>query len=274
MTTTAAQSPRADQRRDPSYVRRLWKRRHFGLYLAFGQVQSRNASTALGLVWWVLNPLLLAGIYFLLFGVIFSARETVDDYLPYLLAGLFAFYYTRAAVLGSMSMLLSNAKLMASLRFPRLVLPLAGLLEGLVGFGAALAVFLVITAPAVGAPPVQLLMLPAVLLLHTVFNAGLGAAAARLAVPFRDVRNFVPYFIRLWLYASPVVYVLEQVPDALRVVLLVNPMTPFLDLYRYALLGREAGAETWLAATAWALGVGVGGVLLFVRGEKNFARHL
>lgn len=273
MTVTAAPG-RAREQEDASYVRLLWARRDFALYLAFGQVRARNASTALGTVWWVLNPLLLAGIYFLLFGVIFRAQQTVEDYLAYLLSGLFAFYYTRAAVLGSMSTLLSNAKLMANLRFPRLVLPLAGLLEGLVGFLAAVAVFLVITAPTLGAPPPSVLLLPIVVLLHTLFNVGLGAAVARFAVPFRDVKNLVPYALRLWLYASPVVYVIDQAPEALRVALLFNPMTPYLDLYRFALLGREVDALTWGSAVAWAVVAAVVGIGMFVKGEKTFARHL
>lgn len=257
-----------------SYVRRLWARRDFALYLAFGQVRARNASTALGTVWWVLNPLLLAGIYFLLFGVIFRAQQTVDDYLAYLLSGLFAFYYTRAAVLGGMTTLIGNAKLMANLRFPRLVLPLAGLLEGLVGFVASILVFLVITAPSLGAPPPSVLLLPAVVVLHTVFNIGLAAGVARMAVPFRDIKNLVPYAVRLWLYASPVVYVVDQAPEALRTALLLNPMTPFLDLYRAALLARDADGLTWAAAAAWAVGSAVVGIAVFVRGEKTFARHL
>jgi teichoic acid transport system permease protein len=273
VTVTAAPR-RAGEQQDASYLRRLWVRRDFALYLAFGQVRARNASTALGTVWWVLNPLLLAGIYFLLFGVIFRAQQTVDNYLAYLLSGLFAFYYTRAAVLGATNTLLSNAKLMANLRFPRLVLPLAGLLEGLVGFFAAVAVFLVIAAPSLGVPPPQVLLLPVVVLLQTLFNVGVGAAVARLAVPFRDVRNFMPYALRLWLYASPVVYVIDQAPEALRVVLLLNPMTPYLDLYRFALLGREADALAWGSAVAWAVVAAVVGIGMFVKGEKTFARHL
>jgi teichoic acid transport system permease protein len=119
-----------------------------------------------------------------------------------------------------------------------------------------------------------MLVLPVVLLLHTLFNMGLGAAVARVAVPFRDVKNLVPYALRLWLYTSPIVYLIEQAPDALRIVLLFNPMTPFLDLYRFALLGREVDALTWGSAVAWAVVAAGAGIGLFVRGEKTFARHL
>jgi teichoic acid transport system permease protein len=257
-----------------AYIRDLWGRREFTAYLAYAHIRTQNASTVFGLLWFVLNPLLLAGIYYLLFGVIFGAADRVPNYIPYLLSGLFAFYFTRGALLGAANTILSNAKLMVNLRFPRLILPLAGLAEAALGFVASLVPYFVF-AFAYDAPPgAAVALLPAVFALHTLFNLGLGTLVARLTVPFRDVKNLLPYVLRLWLYASPIVYALDQVPGRLQRVVELNPMTPLLGLYRGVLLGHEVTTATLLAAVAWSVGLLALGLWSFVRAEPHFVRYL
>src|SRR5690606_26306905 len=110
--------------------------------------------------------------------------------------------------------LLANAKLLVNVRFPRLILPMAAVFEALVGFAASLVVFYAIVLPTrqlQGVP--RLWWLPVIVALHTCFNLGLGAAVARLAVPFRDLNNLIPYLNRLWLYVTPIIWpiaLLEQ----------------------------------------------------------------
>lgn len=257
-----------------TYASELWRRREFTTYLALGNINARNASTALGLFWWVLNPLLLGCIYFFLFGVVFNARLTIPDYFPYLLSGLFAFYYTRGCLIGSSGAILSNAKLMTNLAFPRLSLAISGLLEAAFGFLASLAAYFLLTIPMGYIPRLEVLALPVVFLLHSVFNMGLGALAARLTVPYRDVKNLLPYVLRLWLYLSPIVFTIDRLPERAQGFMLLNPMYPFLELYRWTVLGRSAPATTWAAALAWSLFVVVLGVTLFVRAEHRFVRYL
>jgi teichoic acid transport system permease protein len=257
------------------YLRELWRRREFSLYLALANLKARNASTALGLFWWVLNPLLLGGVYLLVFGVIFEARRSHPAYLAYLLSGIFVFYYTRAAMLGSSTSILSNAKLLANLRFPRLVLPLAALIEALVGFGASILVYFLVAFLAHGIYPQAWVawLVPAVAI-HTLFNFGLGALTARVTVPFRDVTNLVPYVVRLWLYLSPIIYTLDRVPAGLRPYLELNPLVPFLAIYRAGLLGEAVTAGAVALAVGWALVVAALGVALFVRYEGRMVRYL
>lgn len=201
-----------------------------------------------------------------------AARD--PDYYPFLFSGLFAFYYSRGALLGSSNAILSNAKLMTNLRFPRLSLVLAGLLESTFGFLASLLAYFLMTLPAGHPPQVELLGLPAVLLIHMVLNVGLGALAARLTIPFRDVKNLLPYFLRIWLYLSPVTYAVDRIPDEIRPYAYLNPLTSILELHRWALMGEPVKASTWLIAIAWALISALGGVALFVRAEGSFVRHL
>ena len=257
-----------------SYIRDLWHRREFTVYLALARIQARNSSTSLGLLWWVLNPLMLAGIYYLIFGIIFDARQDLPVYFPYLVSGVFAFYYTRGALLSSTSTILANAKLMVNLKFPRLTLVVAGVLESGFGFVASLFVYLLVALPMGAWPGVEIAALPIVVILHSGFNLGLGALGARFTIPFRDLHNLLPYALRLWLYLSPVVYTMEQVPGGLRMLIAVNPLTPILGLYRWCLLGQPLEPWVPIAAVGWTLlAIGLG-VPTFTRAERHFVRYL
>ena len=124
-TVTVSRRPQLSRWR--SYVRDLWSRREFAWFLASGNLKARNASTALGLAWWVLNPLIMAGVYFLVFGFIFNARQGESQYLAYLLSGMFAFNFVTMSMTGGANSILANSKLLANIRFPRLILPLSAL---------------------------------------------------------------------------------------------------------------------------------------------------
>jgi len=261
-----------------NYLRELWARREFAWYLANANLKARNASTSLGLFWWVLNPLLLAAIYWFVFGVIFAGARGGSGYLAYLLTGIFAFYYTRSAMVGGVGSILNNRKLLSNLNFPRLVLPATALLESAVGFGFALAILYPIVGPLDGSwPTSKIVWLLPIFIVHSSFNFGLAAITARMAVPFRDINNLVPYFLRLWLYLSPIIWTIDQldnVSDTLATVVKLNPMFPILSVYRTALLGDPLVVADFVAATAYGAGFLVVGVLLFVRYEGKMARYL
>jgi teichoic acid transport system permease protein len=256
----------------------LWSRREFAWFLASGNLKARNASTALGLAWWVLNPLIMAGVYFLVFGFIFNARQGEDQYLAYLLSGMFAFNFVTMSMTGGANSILANSKLLANIRFPRLILPLSALAEALYGFLASLLVYYFIAWPADGVyPTVWLLLLPVIVGLQTIFNLGLASLTARMAVPFRDINNLIPHINRLWMYLSPIIWPMSFVADKADVfqwILRINPLYSFIVLYRTALMGRAFEPDMLLLASAWAVVMGVGGVLAFVRYEGNMVRHL
>jgi teichoic acid transport system permease protein len=267
-------------RRLRTYFTDLWNRREFAWFLAMGNLKARNASTALGLFWWVLNPLLLGLVYYLVFGIFFGGSRP-DDYIAYLLAGMFVFHYTGQSMTGGANAILQNAKLLANLKFPRLVLLISSLIESSVGFLASLLVFYAIAWPAIGVHPSRyLLLLVAVLPIHVLFNLGLSAVVARLAVPFRDINNFIPYLNRLWLYMSPIIWPLDFLDNAgptLRRLVELNPMFHLIGLYRTALIGYPDYPFQFgdlLVSFAWAVAVFVLGVAGFIRYETRMVRYL
>jgi len=262
------------------YLRDLWGRREFAWHLARGNLKARNATTALGLLWWVLNPLLLGAIYVVVFGIILKVSRSRDDYVSYLLSGMFAFYYTRSSMVAGVNSIVQNTRLLANLNFPRLILPFSGMVESAYGFVASLAVFYVIVWPIEGTLPGSgIVFLVPIAVIQTLFNFGLAALVARIAVPFRDINNLVPYLLRLWLYLSPIIYSASflddrDVPAILRRLLEINPMFPMLGVYRHALIGDPFRGSDLVLSTVWASAVFVIGIASFVRSEGRMARYL
>jgi teichoic acid transport system permease protein len=265
-----------------TYITLLWGRREFAWYLAMGNLKARNASTVLGLFWWVLNPLLLGLVYAFVFGVLLQRGGDPDpDAIPYvawLLSGIFPFYFTQTALTGGVNSIVSNNKLLANLNFPRLVMPISSIIEAFVGFLASIVAFVVIAGVAAGIwPTLSIWMLLPVIVIHTMFNLGLSAIVARLAVPFRDLNNLVPYITRLWLYMSPIILRPEFIAELTGKKLAVfqmNPLFSILSIYRGALLGTPVEPWHWYAAIAWSLAILVVGLLAFVRYEGKMTRYL
>jgi teichoic acid transport system permease protein len=271
---TTATTPTYYVRRFNQYMSELWRRRDFVWFLAKGNIKARNASTILGLVWWVLNPLLLGLVYFFVFGLIFPRQRDI----AYLLSGMFVFHYSSQSLSGGAASILSNSKLLVNIRFPRLILPIAFLLESTFGFLASLLVFYAIVGPITGSwPGPEILLFALALPLHIFFNVGLAAATARLAVPFRDINNLIPYLNRIWLYLSPIIWplaLIESMSGTMQNLLRLNPMFPIIAVYRTALLGYPLEQADLVAMLVWCLAVGVVGIAMFIKYEGRMVRYL
>ena len=108
-----------------SYIGELWQRRDFAVFLAVGNLRARNASTSLGLLWWVIDPILLGLVYFLVFGVILKTGRGDSSFIAYLLSGMFPFYYTRAALQGGANSITQNARMLVLSIVAAIFLPLS-----------------------------------------------------------------------------------------------------------------------------------------------------
>lgn len=259
------------------YLRELWRRREFAVALGLGNLKARNASTTLGLFWWIINPLLMGGVYFTVFGLLFGGSRP-PDFLVYLMSGMFVFHFTSQSMSGGAHSILQNSRLLANLRFPRLILPISTLIESLVGFLASIVVLIAIAAvTGYGYFGPKLFLVFVVLPLQLVFNLGLAALIARLAVPFRDIGNLLPYLTRIWLYVTPIIWPVEFIdglPEWTQRLVAANPMFHFVSVYRTALLGYPWSPLDLQLSTISALLVGVLGVALFVKHEGHMVRYL
>lgn len=272
---TQTSTPVYYSRRLAAYVKELWRRREFVWFLAMGNFKARNASTALGLFWWVLNPLLLSLVYWFVFGLIFPGSRDII----YLMAGMFVFHFTSQSMTGGANAILQNAKLLTNLKFPRLILPLANLIEAMVGFAVSLGVLLVLQLLLrTEFPNEYILLLVVIVPFQILFNLGLASIMARMAVPFRDINNFIPYVNRVWLYLSPIIWPLTFLESdrasSFAAFAEWNPMFPLISVYRAALIGHPFDPAMLGRFAIWAVAVGLIGIGLFVRYEGKIARHL
>ncbi|MGW4940618.1 ABC transporter permease [Actinoplanes sp. NPDC004185] len=264
----------------PEYTRQLWAYRHFIASYANAKVSSALGKTRLGVFWQVLTPLINASVYYLIFGVILNTKSGVDNFVAYLCTGVFIFGFTQSTVSAGIQAISGNLGLIRALHFPRASLPLAITMVEVRNTIASLAVLMVIVV-AFGEPiTLEWLLILPIFLIQAVFNAGLALAGARLGSKFPDVRNLIPFVMRMWFYMSAVLYPVTRFTDHLSGWKLhlveANPMLVFIDLMRHALMEDVPLAASpmlmWLEAIGWTLVVGTGGYVYFWRGEKGYGR--
>jgi len=275
---TAAEAERAGLRpmgvrpRMRDYLPELWARREFALLVPLGDMRQRSMDTVLGGAWHLLNPLIQAGIYYLLFGVILRQRGEVDNYAAWLIVGLFVFAFTQKSVQSSSRIIVVKAQMLRSLNFPAAILPVSVNLSELLAHLPALVVMVGVVL-ATGVPPAfTWLLLPLLTVLQLVFNLGLSLTVARLTVHFRDMDHLLTHVLRLWFYFSGILFPVTLAPEGpLRTLLTINPPHTFIAVARGLLLeGRIDGSALGLAAM-WTVASLVLGGLWFHRFEGRYA---
>jgi teichoic acid transport system permease protein len=262
------------------YLSELWARREFIWYSALADMRAKHANTVFGIGWWVLSPLLLGSVYLLVFGYILETRRGDPNYIGFLLAGLFAFTYSRELMTRGPQSIRTNGSIIAARRFPRLILPLTAVMQSAVGFAASLVPFVLIAGLTNGDwPGMHTFIIIPIFILQTLFNIGLATIFAQLIVPFPDVGNAMQFVGRIWLYTSPVIFPIEVRLKALNeaaftAITIFNPMVSILGVWRGALLNRPIEDWMWYGAIGWSLLVFTVGVLTFVRNEDRLVRHV
>ena len=260
------------------YLRHSWRRRHFAFAMPADKFRSRNQNTVLGNLWNLLNPLLTAGVYFLLFGVILNVNRGIDNYIFWLVIGLFAYRFTTSTVMQGAVSITSRQGLVRSLRFPRILLPVASTIGELITFAFEVLILFVFAFATGAGISWRVLLLPVVVALHTLFNFGCALIAARCNDSFRDVEKFLPFVFQILRYLSgvmvPIALFEDRGPKVIHLVLSWNPLVWILDIYRWVFLGDAVGMEitgvlTAALMTATILAIGL---KFFALAEHRYGR--
>lgn len=253
-------------------VKELWQFRDLLTTLATRDVKLRYRQTALGAIWVILQPLLAAGIFAVVFG---KVAKLPSDGVPYFLfayAGLLGWNVFNSTLTKVSSCLIQNSSLVSKVFFPRLVLPLSSVFSSLVDFGVAFAMMIVLMVIYGVVPGAGLLLLPVWLLLTLLLALGIGLYASALMVSYRDVQYVLPVLTQFLLYASPVAYAISAVPGKLRFLYFLNPLSGLLEGFRWSLLGRGTlDARSMGYAALVSVGIFIGGAFAFKRMERKFA---
>jgi teichoic acid transport system permease protein len=256
--------PSAQRQSIGTYLTELARRWSFIMGFATARNIAMYTEAKLGQLWQVLAPLLNAGVYFLIFGLIISGvSRGVPDYLPFLVTGVFVFSFTQRTFISTSKVITDSLPLIRALKFPRAALPLAYVMIELQQMLLSMAVLFVLVL-AEGEPLTWhwLLVIPALLLL-TMFNAGIGLFAARTGARVNDFAQLLPFLMRTWLYLSGVIYSIQlfvaehsQHHAWATTLLQLNPAAIFITLVRNALLSTQRasafGAKPYNAAKCYA----------------------
>jgi lipopolysaccharide transport system permease protein len=253
-------------------LRELWQFRDLLLTLALRDLKLRYKQTALGVVWVVLQPLMAAGIFSFVFG---KVAKLPSDGVPYFLfsyAGLLGWNLFNSTLTKTSGCLVGNSQLISKVFFPRLVLPLSTVPSVMIDFAVAAGMMTVLMIIYNVAPGWSLLLLPIWMAILLMLSLGIGLCAASLAVSYRDVQYILPVFLQILLYASPIAYAVSAVPEHLRPIYLINPLSSVLEAFRWSLLGVGSPTPGTIAYAAAVSGtVFLLGTFSFKRMERRFA---
>lgn len=259
------------------YLVQLWSFRQFIFYDARARVRSGTRRDRLGSAWLLLNPVFNGLTYYFIFGILLQTSGGIDNYIGYLVTGIFVFQFSAGAITSVARSIRSNKTVIQAFNFPRAALPIgANLREELSGVPLILAMLLIVVVlpPVELIGPLWLLIIPA-LILTSIFNLGIGLILARIISRVHDVSHLLPFAIRLWMYGSAIFYSYDRfIKDPVLVELVkLNPLYNVINIVRDCVLyNRLPEWQSWATLAVFALGSLMIGLVFFWKGEENYGR--
>jgi len=250
----------------------LWAYRELLYFLVWRDIKVRYKQTALGAAWAIIQPLFSMLIFSLFFG---RLAKMPSDGIPYPIfsyAALVPWTFFANGLAQSSNSLVDSANLIKKVYFPRLTIPIANVLSGLVDFTLAFVVLIALMFWYGVMPTARIVFLPLYLVLAFVTALAVGLWLSVLNVEYRDVRYTIPFLTQFWMFATPIVYPSSLLREPWRTVYGLNPMVGVVEGFRWALLGTKTAPGPMIAVSAFAaFGLLVGGAFYFRRMEKTFA---
>ncbi len=250
----------------------LWRYRELIFFLTWRDIKVRYKQAVLGITWAVLQPILTVLILTVIFGVLLRTPSQGLPYPLFALSALLPWQLFATALQRSSISLVGNANLITKIYFPRLAIPLSTVFAALVDFAVSLIVLFVVMIYYQHYPGINTLWLPLIILLALLTALAVGLWLSALNVQYRDVQHMVPFIIQVWMYASPIVYPIETIPEGTwRLLYGLNPMVGVIQGFRWALLGTAQPDLTMLISIGVVVVLLVSGLYYFRRMEKTFA---
>jgi teichoic acid transport system permease protein len=272
------------------YLREFWHRRRFAYELSRANQKANHFDSPLGALWLVLNPMLLGFVYFLLISVLSGGTGDWMANLGRILIGIFTWYYASNSMSIGAASITSGGRLILNQAFPRALLPVSSVISSAMQYLPTIPVFIVYYLIASkfdtyeptkhGEPPAHhlpgldnpaLLWVPLLLVILTVECVGLAMIFATMTVYFRDTNKFLGYFLRIWLYLTPVLYDISHL-DHHKLLLYLNPLGPIIgSITRCWVDGVGPSRSLLVASVVWAVIALLFGSYIFISRERDFA---
>jgi len=257
-------------------LRELWRARELIMLFVWRDFVSAYKQTVLGPFWYVIQPVLTTIVFTVIFGNI--AKLPTDGLPPFLfyMAGNTIWNYFSACLISTSNTFTANAGMFGKVYFPRLSIPISVVISNMISFGIRFGMFILFLVYFMLAgsgihPTWWILILPVLMLIMALLGLGIGIIVSSLTTKYRDLQQLVGFGVQLLMYGTPVIYPLSTIQGAMRWVILANPMTPVVEVFRLAFLGVSAIAPLFLLYSAgFALVVFLAGVLIFNYVQNNF----
>ncbi len=264
------------------YLREFWDRRSFAIELSKFADKAEYLGSKFGKAWLVLNPLLLALVYFLLVTVIRggSTKSNGLTTLAHILIGLFTFYFASNCITAGAQSITAGGRLILNQAFPRALLPFSSSISAFQTFIPTIPVYIFVIVigkfiyPATQVPRLALsfLWVPLIVALVGITGFGLALLFATMNVYFRDTNKLLSYIMRIWLYLSPILWQPEMLHGWHRIALYANPLGPVLSATSNIWInGKTPTVAEFVGAFAWAIGSILIGGYFFISRERDFA---
>jgi homopolymeric O-antigen transport system permease protein len=251
----------------------LWEYRELLYFLIWRDIKVRYKQTIMGAAWAIIQPFFTMVVFSVFFGRLAKIPSEGIPYPVFSYAALVPWIFFSNGLSQASNSLVGSSNLLKKVYFPRLAMPIAMVLSGVVDFVLAFAVLLGMMLTFGIVPTINILWLPLFLLLALVTSLGAGLWLSAMNVQFRDVRYAVPFIIQVWMYATPIAYPSSLIENSLlRALYGINPMAGVVEGFRWALLGTDTAPRfIILLSSLAALALLVGGALYFRRMERTFA---
>jgi lipopolysaccharide transport system permease protein len=255
----------------PLDLRELWEYRELLLTFTLRDIKIRYKQTALGFLWVIIQPLFMMLIFSVFFGKLAKIPSEGVPYPLFVLAALLPWTLFSEGITRSTTSMISNAGIMTKVYFPRLIMPISGILSPLVDFAISILILVAMMAYYGFVPTMNVIFLPLFILLALATSLGIGLWLSALNVKYRDFQYTIPFMIQLGLFASPVVYPASLVPESLRFLYGLNPMAGVIEGFRWALLGTEMPGAMVLVSVGVVVVLLVSGAFYFRKMEQYYA---
>jgi len=254
-------------------LRQLWFYRELLYFFIWRDLKVRYKQTVLGATWAILQPVLTMIVFSIVFGKLANIKP--PDGIPYPVfsyAALLPWQLFSGALANASSSLVINQSLVTKVYFPRILLPLASVLSGLVDFGIAFIVLLGLMIYYHITPTWAVLFLPLFILLALATALAVSLWLSAFNVKYRDFKYMIPFLLQFWMYATPIAYPSTLIPEKWRLVFGLNPMAGVVGGFRWALLGMKAEvAPLLILAVIIVVILLTSGLIYFQRMEQTFA---
>lgn len=260
------------------YFTELWQRRHFIWRESKNKVLSQTSSTFLGPLWLVVNPLLNAAFYWVIFGIVLGISRGMENFVAFVIIGILMFQFSSGVIGQSTKAIVSSRSMIRAFSYPRAAIPISLVTREILTQFIVIAVMLtmILAIPPRVSIDATWLLFPLIFIFHIAINLGIAFFFSRLGYKMPDFAQAMSFVTRLLMYGSGVIFPVDRfIQNELALTIVeANPIYMLLDAYRSLLMENAIpAASTWWGLAAWTVGLLVFGFLYFWKGEDEYARE-